>query len=584
MIMVDKRPYGGDGDAPGGVKKPRSSNNGSPAPATNGGPPAKISIEEQIARAKAKAAELTRGRLGAAGNLSSVPSTTLSPADAARKKIEDMKQRIAEAAARATQRPQTPLHGTQPAQTEDGFTKARGGLGIGLHPALMGDGIPDTRGLAKSSTSSRFSTTIGNRRAESPVLLSGQNGKKQLDLSGPSLEELKKNPYYDASLGVTAGLVPRERKSRELIFHQKGKFIAQAAALRRQAHLEEMRRRIAESARKAGLEEDRSEQAFVVPQPPEIEWWDEGLVEGTAYPDFDDDAVAAEQKLKITTEDTVITRYVQHPVLLQPPQEKKYPAPKPMFMTKIEQAKKRRQDRMEVLKEKQAKVRLGLEPPEPPKIKKSNLMRVLGEQAVKDPTAVEARVNREIAERREKHEKSNEERKLTKEERAEKLEKNQEQDAARGIYMNVFRVESMAYGKHRYQVDVNAKQHALTGVTIFNPKLNLVIVEGGEHSIKQFRKLMLNRMRWTEIAPNIHADNSKDKDIAEAEWLQPVDEKGVLKDQSGNRCVLIWEGEIKQRAFKKWATRVCATDGEARRALERSKMENMWQSAKNWSG
>jgi U4/U6 small nuclear ribonucleoprotein PRP3 len=57
-------------------------------------------------------------------------------------------------------------------------------------------------------------------------------------------------------------------------------------------------------------------------------------------------------------------------------------------------------------------------------------MRVLGEEAVKDPTAVEARVNREIADRHEKHLEINEERRLTKEQRNEKLARNQEKDVA----------------------------------------------------------------------------------------------------------------------------------------------------------
>ena len=62
----------------------------------------------------------------------------------------------------------------------------------------------------------------------------------------------------------------------------------------------------------------------------------------------------------------------------------------------------------------QAKIHLRLEPPPPLKIKKSNLVRVLGEETVKDPTAVEARVSREIKEAHEGHLKANEELKLEK--------------------------------------------------------------------------------------------------------------------------------------------------------------------------
>jgi len=425
---------------------------------------------------------------------------------------------------------------------------------------------------------------MGNRRAESPSLAKG----KQLDLAAPTLEELKKNPYFDVAV-----LPPKARKSRELLFHQKGKFIAQAAALRRQAQLEDMKRRIAESARKAGLDEDKSEQAFMVSQPPGVEWWDEGLLMGNTYPDFsilNDES--AERLCKITTEDSVITRYVQHPVLLTPPQEKTLFVPKPLPLTKTEQAKKRRQDRMEKLKEQQAKVRLGLEPPEPPKIKKSNLMRVLGEQAVKDPTAVEARVNREIAERREKHEAMNDERALTKEQRAEKLATQQATDAAKGLQVNVFRIDSLASGKHRYQVDINAKQHALTGITILHPKCNLVVVEGGAHSIAKYQHLMLKRVVWTDNLPSLARDADQPASsggkpgggrdpVAEAAWLKPEDDTGALRDLSENRCVLVWEGEIRQRMFKKWGSRVCETDSEARSALERAKAEFYWTKARS---
>ncbi|KAJ8610526.1 hypothetical protein MRB53_038518 [Persea americana] len=132
----------------------------------------------------------------------------------------------------------------------------------------------------------------------------------------------------------------------------------------------------------------------------------------------------------------------------------------------------------------------------------------------------------------------------------------------------------------------------LTGMTILHPKLNLVIVEGGKHSIAKYRKLMLQRIKWTEIAPatatQVLENSSRGakaiKDpVAEAAWLKAEDEDGQLRDMSGNRCILLWEGEEKQRSFKKWSYRVCETDAAVRDALGRSKMENMWQSAKNWT-
>jgi U4/U6 small nuclear ribonucleoprotein PRP3 len=250
-----------------------------------------------------------------------------------------------------------------------------------------------------------------------------------------------------------------------------------------------------------------------------------------------------------------------------------------MFLTSKEQAKLRRQRRMAELKEQQAKIRLGLEPAPPPKVKKGNLMRVLGEEAVKDPTAVEARVNREIEARHQTHVEMNEERKLTKEQRHEKLALNQEKDAAKGIRLMVFKIDNLANGSHRFKIAKNAEQMALTGVCIMHPRFNLVIVEGGEHSIRQYRKLMLQRIDWTENSPTRIKEGTKAEALQD--WLKAEDEKGELKDMTLNKCVLIFEGEEKARAFRKWGSKVCETDSAARDALQRAKMENFWALAKS---
>jgi U4/U6 small nuclear ribonucleoprotein PRP3 len=341
-----------------------------------------------------------------------------------------------------------------------------------------------------------------------------------------------------------------------------------------------MKRRIAEQARKAGLEEDRDvEKAFVVEAPPDLEWWDEGLIDGKDYSNIP-------QSMKLTTPDSIVTLYIQHPVAIEPPQDKLAPEPKPMYLTPKEQQKLRRQRRMMELKEKQAKIRLGLEPAPPPKVKKSNLMRVLGEEAVKDPTAVEARVNREIAARFEKHMQANEERKLTKEQRREKLAANQAKDAAKGIHLLVFKIGSLANGQHRYKISINATQLGLSGVCIMHPRFNLVIVEGGEHSINNYKKLMLRRIDWTESLPSRERDagpaaGTGGQGAAVKEWLKAEDEKGQLKDLSANKCVLVFEGEVKAPMFKKWGSKVCETDQEAREFLAQRKMESFWTQAKN---
>ena len=577
-----KRPHPEDEDN-NAQKKPRS-NNGSPAPTQGSSASGKVDINKMVAEARAKA-EAVRARLQAAKG----PSPTVAPAPAApspspapsaatpaMSRLEQMKARVAAATAKANapaqERPTAPAPTYQPPEfDDDGPSRARGGLDVGLHPALLSDISTDLRG-AKGRQSAQ-GKAAANRRTESPV--TGAGKEKALDLSSPSLEEIKSNPYFDPSLGPKA-TIPKPRQSRQLVFNQKGKYMQQAAALRRQAQLEAMKKRIAERARQAGIDEDLdAEKAFLVPAPPAVEWWDEGLVNGNDY-----SAIEDENNMKIDTPDTIVTAYIQHPVLLDPPQEKHMPQQKPMFLTPKEQAKIRRQRRMADLKEQQAKIRLGLEPAPPPKVKKSNLMRVLGEQAVKDPTAVEARVTREIAERRENHEAANEERKLTKDQRREKLASQQEKDAEKGIHVSVYRIDNLANGRNRFKISKNAEQHALTGVCIMHPRLNLVIVEGGAYSINAYRKLMLNRIDWTENpGPNSVREGNRE---ALASWLETEDEKGELKDFSTNSCSLLWEGQAKTRSFRKWlGGRVCESDSQAKDVLARGKMENFWILAKS---
>jgi U4/U6 small nuclear ribonucleoprotein PRP3 len=245
-----------------------------------------------------------------------------------------------------------------------GTSKAKGGLNVGLHPAL------EDLGSWKPSSKTKEASQTASRSQHEPLRSSSVQGSR----------DNEKNPYYDEAQAsqATGG---KQRQSRQLVFNQKGKYIQQANALRRQAALEAMKKRIAEQTRKAGIDEDLDvEKNFVVDSPPNLEWWDEGLVDGGSYELIDDPS-----KLKIHTPDSIVTEYIQHPVALEPPQDRQAPPPKPMYLTSKEQAKLRRQRRMAELKEMQAKIRLGLVPAPPPKVKKGNLMRVLGDGKFSPP-------------------------------------------------------------------------------------------------------------------------------------------------------------------------------------------------------
>lgn len=78
-------------------------------------------------------------------------------------------------------------------------------------------------------------------------------------------------------------------------------------------------------------------------------------------------------------------------------------------------------------------------------------MRILGTEAVIDPSKAEKEVRKQMQERYEKHIQHNESRKLTKEERyyiwvylrGEKLKKKWERDAAQEIRLAVFKIQDL---------------------------------------------------------------------------------------------------------------------------------------------
>ncbi len=441
-----KRPHPENHQQHEGVQKRVRSTNGSPAPQTNEATAGKPDMAKIIAEAKARASKIAAKMESTStrtdSRLPAKQSPSISTESSGLSRADQLKARVAAALNSKSSEQRTPLY---QAPMEDGISRARGGLGIGLHPSLLDSNQGSSK--SKQAIPPKFATTIANR-TQSPSA-STQTPKKMLDLSGPDLAEIRANPYFDTSHGAISATL-KARNRRELAFNQKGKYLQMGQALRRQAAIEQLRQRVAQQARKVGLDDDPSEKRWKIEEPPSVEWWEEALLVSNNYDELD--------KAKIDTEDSIITAFVQHPVLIEPPSVKNMAPSKPLPLTKQEMAKKRRMTRMANLKEEQAKQRLGLiETPEP-KVKLGNMMRVMGEEAVKDPTAVEAKVNRGIAERKATHEQMNEDRKLTKEQEHEKLEQKQAQDAAKGIHVACFKIDSLANGRHKFKVNKNAEQ------------------------------------------------------------------------------------------------------------------------------
>ncbi|KAK6464490.1 pre-mRNA processing factor 3-domain-containing protein [Scheffersomyces coipomensis] len=402
---------------------------------------------------------------------------------------------------------------------------AKGGLNTEIHP-LLRSGIANTPVIPKNFNPLK------------------QNARKIFDSSAM-------NPYLDQSAAVS------QFKPRSLTFNPKGKYIEQANRLREKIKQEEEEKRKIEEKKSKGLtaDENLGEHLYKSQFPPPVEWWDQPYLRDRSY-EFIDNL----DRVNMENENQMVSIYIQHPILIPAPWLKHGAEQKAMMLTKKEMKRIRKNDRQDKLKDKQDRIKLGLDPAPAPKVKLSNLMNVLTNEAIKDPTSIEMRVKQEMEERLQKHLQQNEERQLTKEERHEKIQRQHEKDVQKGYFTLVFKIKKLINPQHKYKIDINAKQNDLVGICLENPRFNLVVVEGGEKSIKLYKKLMMNRINWQE---NVRAkDDTSDEPLA---------------DLSDNSCEIVWEGQLKQFNFQKWSLMYSSNDDEAIDVLQRFKLENYWR-------
>lgn len=198
--------------------------------------------------------------------------------------------------------------------------------------------------------------------------------------------------------------------------------------------MEKLRAQIEKSARAAGLDAELDlvgDGAVKHGEIPDIEWWDQVFLPKSTYDD--------PEALEALNNSPAITNLIQHPVAIEPPIDFNFSAARPLMLTKKEQKKARRLRRLESQREQQEKQRLGLVAVEQPKLRISNLMRVLGNEAVSDPTTVELSVREQMAKRVHDHQLANLARKLTPEERRTKKMQKRQEDTSKMVHVAVFR-------------------------------------------------------------------------------------------------------------------------------------------------
>ncbi|MCO5585231.1 hypothetical protein L7F22_039164 [Adiantum nelumboides] len=485
----------------------------------------------------------------------------------------------------------------------------------GFDPASMQARIDEARRKAGTLSGNRIGSRppppIRHEEAKPsgihPLLLNGgvnTSGKGKPFPGSPSFTKATPsadvvNPYLSsiATEDDGEGSIPRARTKRRMMqFNAPGRHIRAAEEARREAQMEELKRRIEEQSRKAGLDElTAEERALRRPQPPGIEWWDQQFLPGQDSYDAIRSMGLEKGKGKDTAgtvllegEGSPVDIYIQHPIPIPAPSDKIKIESRGVMLTKKEMKKMRRMRRRAEQEDKRDRIKMGLQAPDPPKVKLSNLMRVLTSEAISDPTKVEARVRREVAARKDQHEQTNLERKLTDEERKAKFEEQKQKDLSKGLFTLVFKIKHLASPSHKFKVRKNALQLGLTGMTLFGKDFALVFVEGGQKAIKSYRHLMLNRIDWQDPGrpkASDGVDNLSDigTPATQSSTTISMNEQDELLNSinwSDNFCRILFEGPIRERRFESgFQARKCETDYDAKQALD-TKRASYWDLAK----
>ncbi|NXJ04176.1 PRPF3 protein, partial [Odontophorus gujanensis] len=365
-------------------------------------------------------------------------------------------------------------------------------------------------------------------------------------------EDMESNTYFDPRVSIT----PAQRQKRTFKFHEKGKFEKIAQRLRTKAQLEKLQAEISQAARKTGIHTS-TKLALITPKKelkegeiPEIEWWDSYIIPNGL------DLKGGTSSKK--DEYFGITNLVEHPAQLNPPGTALCLWTCWVFLWNMMCCCHALWQRSPMGASLSSSLIFFA-------VRISNLMRVLGTEAVQDPTKVEAHVRAQMAKRQKAHEEANAARKLTAEQRKAKKIKKLKEDVSQGVHIAVYRVRNLSNPAKKFKIEANAGQLYLTGVVVLHKDVNVIVVEGGPKAQKKFKRLMLHRIKWDE-----QTSNTKGEDDDES------DEESVKKT---NKCSLVWEGTAKDRSFGEMKFKQCPTENMAREHFKKHGAEHYWDLA-----
>jgi len=229
-------------------------------------------------------------------------------------------------------------------------------------------------------------------------------------------------------------------------------------------------------------------------------------------------------------------------------------------------------NKLEKERERQDLVSAGMIPAKEPRLKLSNMMAILMDEAVADPSAVEKKVRAQMAKRAQAHLEHNASRKLSKQAKSEKLRKKLQEDTRKKSDVTIYLAPDLSSKQVRFKIDANANQYNMTGVGVISDIANVVVLEGGPKGTKKFKGLMMRRIKWqTDEAAEI--DDDDDDDDSDYEYQQESSSKKGAK--------LIWQGIQSQRKFLNFRFETCSSEASARKFFADKGLEHYWDQALN---
>jgi len=203
----------------------------------------------------------------------------------------------------------------------------------------------------------------------------------------------------------------RKRRNHAFQFIQQGAIVKKAYSLRAKALSEDLasikdRQRI-DIKEAAKADEEGLEWLDPVPN---VEWWDAKLL---------NDPLTYSSNYKMS----MITDLIENPIFFRAELLNEESCIDRMYLTQHEKRKIRRISRKQKHEQMTDEIRLGLREPPEPRLKLSNIMRVLGTAAIQDPSAAEAKARAQMEKRKMKHLLHNAERQLTPMQKREKKRK-----------------------------------------------------------------------------------------------------------------------------------------------------------------